>query len=138
MAEKRRDQPTDSSTARGRRAESLAARYLFAQGMTILARNVRAGCGEIDLIARDGDQIVFVEVRSRRRGARFAAAATIDRIKRQRLVAAASAWLARHGMSRASCRFDVVAIETVACGHRRGDRLQHIKGAFVDDDEEIS
>lgn len=114
-------------SARGREAEAIAARYLTACGLTILERNVRVPGGELDLVARDGDEIVFVEVRSRRRGSRFSPEATIDRPKRARLARAADTWLSRREMPLARCRFDVVAV----VASRGGYRLRHHRGAFV-------
>ena len=119
--------PPGERSARGRLAEDLAARYLAACGLAILDRNVRLPGGELDLVAREGDEIVFVEVRSRRRGSRFSPEATIDRAKRARLARAADAWLSRREMPLARCRFDVVAI----VASRGGYRLRHHRGAFV-------
>jgi putative endonuclease len=115
-------------TARGRAAEDLAARFLAASGLVVLERNVRLPGGELDLVAREGEVIVFVEVRSRRRGSRFSPEATIDRVKRARLARAADAWLSRRGLPLARCRFDVVAV----VASRAGYRLRHHRGAFVD------
>ena len=115
-------------SARGRAAEDLAARFLAASGLVILERNVRLPGGELDLVARDGEVVVFVEVRSRRRGSRFSPEATVDRAKRARLARAADAWLSRRGLPLARCRFDVVAV----VASRAGYRLRHHRGAFVD------
>ncbi|MCU0230384.1 MAG: YraN family protein [Acidobacteria bacterium] len=120
--------PPGERAARGRTAEDLAARYLAAAGLEILERNVRLPGGELDLVAREGDLIVFVEVRSRRRGSRFSPEATVDRGKRARLARAADAWLSRRGLPLARCRFDVVAVVAAAGGYR----LRHRRGAFVD------
>jgi putative endonuclease len=119
--------PPGERSARGRLAEELAARYLAASGLAILERNVRLPGGELDLVAREGDEIVFVEVRSRRRGSRYAPEATIDRAKRDRLARAADAWLSRRDLPLARCRFDVVAV----IASRGGFRLRHRRGAFV-------
>jgi putative endonuclease len=121
--------PPAERSARGREAEAIAARYLAACGLTILERNVRVPGGELDLVARDGDEIVFVEVRSRRHGSRFSPEATIDRAKRARLARAADAWLSRRETPLARCRFDVVAVVS----SRGGYRLRHHRGAFVAD-----
>lgn len=122
-----RPAPPGERSARGRAAEALAARYLAACGLTILERNVRLPGGELDLVAREGEVIVFVEVRSRRRGSRFSPEATIDASKRAHLVRAADAWLSRRGLPLARCRFDVVAV----VASRAGYRLRHHRGAFV-------
>jgi len=119
--------PPRERSARGREAEAIAARYLTANGLTILERNVRLPGGELDLVAREGDEIVFVEVRSRRRGSRFSPEATIDHGKRARLARVADAWLSRRDMPLARCRFDVVAVVASPGGYR----LRHHRGAFV-------
>ena len=119
--------PPRERSARGRVAEELAARYLAACGLTVIERNVRVPGGELDLVAREGDEIVFVEVRSRRRGSRYSPEATIDRAKRARLARAADAWLSRRGMPLARCRFDVVAVVASSGGYR----FRHHRGAFV-------
>jgi putative endonuclease len=96
--------------ATGADAEALAAQFLVAKGMTIVARNVRSRFGEIDLVARDGATLVFVEVRLRRSHAFGGAAASITRAKQSKLVAAARLYLAnlRH---EPPCRFDAVLFD---------------------------
>lgn len=96
----------------GARAESLAADFLAARGLSIVARNFRTRMGEIDLIARDGEMLVFVEVRKRRSAAYGGAAASITAAKRARLIAAAQAYLAML-RSEPPCRFDAVLIDGV-------------------------
>ena len=96
----------------GERAEALAAEFLAARGLTILERNFRRRCGELDLIARDGDTLVFVEVRLRTRGDFGGAAASITAKKRARIAAAAGLYLAR--LSRTPpCRFDAVLLDAI-------------------------
>jgi putative endonuclease len=119
--------PPGQRSARGRVAEEFAARYLAACGLTILERNVRLPGGELDLVGREGDEIVFIEVRSRRRGSRFSPEATIDHAKRARIARAADAWLSRRGLPLARCRFDVVAVIASPGGYR----FRHRRGAFV-------
>jgi putative endonuclease len=96
----------------GERAESLAAEFLAAQGITILERNFRRRCGEIDLIARDGDTLVFIEVRLRTRGDFGGAAASITARKRARIAAAAGLYLARLART-PPCRFDAVLLDAI-------------------------
>ncbi|HVF63780.1 MAG TPA: YraN family protein [Casimicrobiaceae bacterium] len=100
-----------ASTQRaGAIAEARAAAFLEAQGLAIVARNVRSRFGEIDIVARDGDTLVFVEVRMRR-DARFGgASASITAAKRDRIRAAASAYLAKLPRLPA-CRIDAVLLE---------------------------
>ena len=95
---------------RGRDAEDTAAAFLRSRGLTILERNYRCRLGEIDLIARDGETTVFVEVRRRASSSFGGAAASITASKRLKLLKAA-----RHYMSRLrtfpQCRFDALLIE---------------------------
>ena len=96
----------------GAQAEALAAEFLAGRGLAILERNWRRRCGELDLIARDGDMLVFVEVRLRRRSDFGGAAASITGTKRARMVAAASLYLA--GLRRTPpCRFDAVLLDAL-------------------------
>lgn len=96
----------------GGAAEERAARFLARHGLAIVARNYRTRLGEIDLVARDGETLVFVEVRMRSASsARFGGAlASIDARKRARIVAAARSFLRRLGHE-PCCRFDVVVLE---------------------------
>jgi putative endonuclease len=94
----------------GRRGESLAEAALAAAGLEILDRNFRLRSGELDLVARDGDTIVFVEVKARRaRGYGDPAEAVTPR-KIRRLARTALAWLQRHDCLDRTCRFDVVEL----------------------------
>ena len=94
----------------GGEAEEAAARFLARNGLEIVARNYRTRLGEIDLVAREGATLVFVEVRMRS-GTRFGgAAASIDHRKRARIEAAARQYLARLAREPA-CRFDVVTLD---------------------------
>jgi len=101
---------TPAHLAAGARAEALAAEFLTARGLTIVARNFRTPRGEIDVIARDGATLVFVEVRLRRSSQFGGAAASITAAKRARLTAAARAYLARLGHE-PPCRFDAVLLD---------------------------
>ena len=94
---------------RGEAAESLAADFLQRRGLTVLERNYRCRFGEIDLVARSGELLVFVEVRARTSEAFGGAAGSITGAKRRRLVAAARHYLASHRVER-QCRFDVVLV----------------------------
>lgn len=94
---------------RGEHAEALAAEFLDRQGLVITHRNYRCRFGEIDLIARDGDIVVFVEVRSRASNAYGGAAASITAGKRSRLLKAARHHLATLQPT-PQCRFDAVLL----------------------------
>jgi putative endonuclease len=96
----------------GEKAEALAAEFLAARGMQVIERNFRRRCGEIDLVAQDGDTLVFVEVRLRTRSDFGGAAASITARKRARMSAAAGLYLAR--LRRAPpCRFDAVLLDAI-------------------------
>ena len=94
---------------RGKDAEARAARYLEACGLHIVERNYRSRYGEIDLIARDGVTLVFVEVRARSSNAFGGAAASITAAKRQKLTRTALHYLAGAGRT-PQCRFDAVLL----------------------------
>ena len=112
--------PTPAQAAGGE-GEDQAARFLERHGLDLLARNFRTRLGEIDLIAREDDVLVFVEVRLRK-DARFGGAVeSITARKRQRIAAAARQYLMRLARVPA-CRFDVVCIE--------GGEPRWIRGAF--------
>jgi putative endonuclease len=96
----------------GEKAEALAADFLAARGMTIVERNFRRRCGELDLIGRDGDTLVFVEVRLRTRNDFGGAAASITARKRARMTAAAGLYLARLRHT-PPCRFDAVLLDAI-------------------------
>lgn len=98
---------------RGAAAEALAARFLQAQGLRIIERNYRCRGGEIDLIARDGPSLVFVEVRLRRGNAFGGAAGSITASKRRRLSFAAKHYLGRLGRE-PPCRFDAILLDALA------------------------
>ena len=91
----------------GDRGERVAASALRRRGMRILRRNYRTRHGEVDLIARDGDVLVFVEVKARRRGD---PAEAVTPEKQRRLTLAALHFLKRHGLLECRSRFDVVAV----------------------------
>jgi putative endonuclease len=101
-----------SRRATGAQAEALAAAFLARQGLQVVERNWRRRCGEIDLVAHDGDVVVFVEVRLRRRGDFGGAAASITPAKQARMIAAAEHYLAALGRTPA-CRFDAVLLDAL-------------------------
>ena len=90
-------------------AEQSAERYLRRRGLKTLDRNYRTHRGEIDLVMREGKELVFVEVRHRGDQRYGTAAATVGPQKQRRLVAAAQHYLQRHGEQ--PCRFDVVVFD---------------------------
>lgn len=109
----------------GDRGERAAARFLRKQGMRVLRRGYRTDHGEIDLIARDGDSLVFVEVKARRRG-QPAEAVTAE--KQRRLTLAALHFLKRYGLLDVRSRFDVVAV--LWPDDDSEPEIDHIRDAF--------
>jgi putative endonuclease len=110
----------------GARAEALAAAFLAARGLAIVERNFRCRRGEIDLIARDGETLVFVEVRLRTRRDFGGAAESITAAKRARIAAAALFYLGRLQRT-PPCRFDAVLLDAIDA--ERIEWLQDIMGA---------
>ena len=97
--------------AAGSRAEQLARRWLEARGLQHLRSNFRCKAGEIDLVMRDGDCIVIVEVRYRRSRSHGGATASVMRQKQQRIIRATRFLLRRYPhLATRPLRFDVVAI----------------------------
>jgi putative endonuclease len=126
----------------GREGEARAARFLEDRGYRIVARNVRADRVEIDLIARHGRGLVFVEVKTRRSSVHGTAAEAVDFRKQRRLRRGALAWLAAHPTQTrpgGRARFDVITCileseswagnETTAPGKARWS-IEHWKSAF--------
>ena len=107
---------------RGAAAEALAARFLAARGLAIVERNYRCRGGEIDLIVRERDTLVFVEVRLRSGQAFGGAAESITSAKRRRLERAARHYLARIGRE-PPCRFDAVLLDSLD-----SKRIEWLKG----------
>ncbi|NBW01725.1 MAG: YraN family protein [Betaproteobacteria bacterium] len=115
--------PVGERQRRGREAEQQALELLQDSGLKLLARNVRFRVGELDLIMRDQEIIVFVEVRFRSPSRYGDAASSITAIKQQRLIRAASCWMRQQFRSaQPASRFDVVALD--------GEQVRWIKGAF--------
>jgi putative endonuclease len=111
----------------GRDAEAAAATYLARAGFTVLERNVRLGHGEIDLVCRDRDVLVFVEVKCRRSSWGDSPAAAVSWHKQRKLTRLAQHYLKWRRLDGVRCRFDVVAV-TVDGG---GDStISHIRNAF--------
>ncbi len=111
---------------RGTAGEGTALKYLSSLGYTILDRNFKTRFGEIDIVARDHETTVFVEVKRREASGHGTAAEFVSPSKMRKVVGAARVFAARHGLSDGLIRFDVVAIDVV--GGR--EQLQHHKGAF--------
>jgi putative endonuclease len=113
----------------GRSGEDAAEERLRTNGYRILDRRFRCSAGEIDIIALDGDTLVFVEVKTRRRGNRHIAPSdAVDWRKRARMVRAARFFLGRHPACDRPCRFDV--IELIGDGSGTWRTYRHLVDAF--------
>lgn len=105
----------------GSDAEDFAADFLVGQGFTIVTRRYKTRTGELDLVALDGDELVFVEVKERRVGMPEEA---IGRAKIDRLYAAANEYCRANGVPDRHYRFDVVAVAS--------DGVRHHRAVFTD------
>jgi putative endonuclease len=123
---KHRPANTGGHLALGRRGEQLAVDHLLRKGYRVLKRNFHTRRGEIDIIARQGDQIVFVEVKTARGKAYGSPRDWVDVRKQARVIHAAVVYLALQRIQDTDCRFDVIAIEM----YRSKPRLIHIINAF--------
>jgi putative endonuclease len=110
----------DRRHARGQAAEARAATFLTGAGLRVVERNVRFALGEIDLVCRDGETVVFVEVKCRQRRWGDDPATAVSWSKRRRLGQLAALYLKARALGEVRCRFDVVAITV------DGDTLAHV------------
>ncbi len=112
----------------GARGEAAAERYLRGLGYVILARQLRNVGGELDLIARDGETIVFIEVKSRQSSGHGRPEEFVDREKQRRIARAALAFLKRRRWLDRRTRFDIIAVTwPVAAGE---PQIVHLRHAF--------
>jgi len=112
----------------GRQGEDAAARYLEKNNYQILCRNYSCKLGEIDIVARERDVIVFVEVRSRSSDNYGFPQESITSRKKVKLRQLALHYLKSAGMTNANCRFDVIAVQLDGEGMLK--KLEHIENAF--------
>ena len=113
--------------ALGRRGEQLAADYLTAQGLHVIERNWRCSLGEIDLVAREGAETVFVEVKTRAGLGYGHPLEAITAAKLARLRRLAAAWCEAHPGAAASIRIDAVA---VVASRSAPVRIEHLRRVF--------
>jgi putative endonuclease len=111
----------------GRRGEEIAAAYLQQQGYRLLIRNWRCSTGEIDVVAREGETLAFVEVRTRRGGGFGTPEESVTPAKQARLVELAQTYMQENGLMDENWRIDVVAVEMDRRG--RVTRLNLIRNA---------
>ena len=112
---------------KGREGEELAVRFLKKSGYGIVERNYRCPYGEIDIIARDGKVLVFVEVKARTSGAFGLPKESVGRRKQRHIIRASAEYMAKNGLAESPARFDVVSIEIESVG---GASTELIKNAF--------
>ncbi len=107
----------------GTDAEQLATRYLQQQGLSLVTSNYQCKFGEIDLIMREGNTLVFVEVRLRSNSQFGGAAASITAAKQRKLALTAEHYLQKYGSS--ACRFDAILMSSTDAQH-----IEWIRNAF--------
>jgi len=113
------------NSALGAYGERVAERHLVDDGLTVLDRNWRCAAGELDLVLRDGDTLVFCEVKTRSGTAYGHPLEAVDTAKTDRLVRLADAWIDAHHVSAPQVRFDVVA---VLRSPRGAAQVEHVRG----------
>lgn len=111
---------------KGAAYEAQAAAFLKASGFEILDRNWACPMGELDLVARKGDTVAFVEVRARSNTAYGLPAETVTRSKRAKIIKTAQAWIKARGAKAETFRFDFIGITP-------GSEPEHIEDAFSAD-----
>jgi len=110
----------------GKAGEDLAAKFLEQKGLKIIERNYRFERGEIDLIAEEGDELVFVEVKARRSTIFGAPEDAVTEEKQEQVRSVAEGYLFEHDIDNRPCRFDVIAIEF---RNEKAD-IRHLRDAF--------
>ena len=115
------------NSGKGELGESIATTFLMGQGFSIVERNFRCVCGEVDIVARDGRTIVFVEVKCRKNRNYGPPQLAVTPFKQRQISKAALVWLSKRRLYDADARFDVVAI--VLHEHDLPE-IEHIRNAF--------
>ena len=115
-----------SKRALGNEAEELACQYLIEHGWEILERNYYAGHAEVDIIAKEGDIIVFIEVKMRSTSHFGSPIEHVDEAKVQRVFEAAECWVQENNFPNSPLRFDVIGI----LSKKSGSELTLFKDAF--------
>src|SRR5262245_47709910 len=123
-------EPQDPRRITGTKGERAAEHFLRRAGMKIVARGFRFRGGEIDLIAREGEELVFVEVKTRTSRTFGSPQESVTSLKRRKIVRAASAYLQSAGAWEHPCRFDVISVHL---GNDGEVELEHLRDAFSAD-----
>ncbi len=118
-----------ASLSKGAAGEVLAARFLRDKGYALLAANYRSRLGEIDIIATDGEYIIFVEVKTRQGDALYTPREAVTSAKQQRIRATAMLYLQQYP-TELPLRFDVVEVTAEADTPMRAREIQHLQNAF--------
>jgi putative endonuclease len=124
-----RDLLTSTPAAKGslgEKGENVAAKFLRNKGYKIITRNYQSGIGEVDIIARDGKTLVFVEVKTRTADDPTPEA-QVNEAKQHQLTKAAKQYLTRYGHPQPPARFDVIAI---VWPNNRDPQIRHTQNAF--------
>ncbi|MDD4291713.1 MAG: YraN family protein [Clostridia bacterium] len=112
-----------ANRAKGNRGEDIAAAYMKKRKMKVLCRNYRTRVGEVDIVARDGDVLVFTEVKMRSRDDYGGGRAAVNRAKQQKIIKTAKLYIIEHAVSDLTpIRFDVAELF--------GDEIEYIEDAF--------
>jgi putative endonuclease len=122
--------PVNARQIYGRAAEEAAARYLIHDGWRLLGRNVRIGRGELDIVARRGPVLAFVEVKARRTRTCGAPEDAVGAAKRRQIARLAELWLAARPWALTGVdevRFDIVAVDSAAFP----STIRHLPAAFT-------
>jgi putative endonuclease len=122
---------TDNTRLKGSGFEKLAEKYLESKGLKGITRNFHCRLGEIDLIMRDQNTLVFVEVRFRARSSFGSAIQTISQSKQKKIIRTAKLFMGKHGLyEKLFCRFDVLGIDVI----NGENRFNWIADAFSSQD----
>ena len=116
--------PLHTTKEIGRIGERIAARYLKRHGYRILKRNLHCGKNELDILAKNRQYLVFVEVKTRKNQSYLPASAAVGREKQRRITASAMQWIAENE-SRDQFSFDIIEVYT------EDKTIRHIQNAFV-------
>lgn len=111
----------------GKRGEEIAEKYLIKQGYQILERNYHSRQGEVDVIAKDRDFLVFIEVKSYSYRSYGSPVGAVRKAKKQSLIHAAQTYLYKKNIQDTYCRFDVIAIYNKFNGEQL---IEHYRDAF--------